>query len=272
MVRAAAKNWQDVAVVIDPAHYAGVVAELKARGRVSTRARSSRLPWRPSTAPPTTTARSATTCRRSPARATACPSAAAFPAQANRRFVKLQDLRYGENPHQSAAFYRERSPRPARWCTAKQLQGKELCYNNIADADAAWECVKSFGRRAPAACVIVKHANPCGVAIGGRAAEAYAKALKTDPDLGLRRHRRVQPPVDGAAPKRVAKQFVEVLIAPAFSAEALRGVRRQEERARPAVDLPRDAGAGRNTLDIKRVGSGLLLQTADNHELDPAAS
>src|SRR5690606_13427766 len=88
-------------------------------------------------------------------------SRAAFPAQTNGRFVKLQDLRYGENPHQSAAFYRDLGPAPGSLVTAKQLQGKELSYNNIADADAAWECVKSFD--APA-CVIVKHANPCGVA------------------------------------------------------------------------------------------------------------
>ena len=110
------------------------------------------------------------------------PERAAFPAQANGRFVKLQDLRYGENPHQSAAFYRDLQPAPGSLVTAKQLQGKELSYNNIADADAAWECVKSFGPDdAPAACVIVKHANPCGVAIGGSSGEAYAKALKTDP-------------------------------------------------------------------------------------------
>src|SRR4029434_4893370 len=96
----------------------------------------------------------------------------------NGRFVKLQDLRYGENPHQGAAFYRDLHPAPGSLVTAKQLQGKELSYNNIADADAAWECVKSFDTPA---CVIVKHANPCGVALGADAAEAYAKAFKTDP-------------------------------------------------------------------------------------------
>src|SRR4029079_6247283 len=110
------------------------------------------------------------------------PERAEFPAQANGRFVKLQDLRYGENPHQRAAFYRDLDPAPGSLVTGRQLQGKELSYNNIADADAAWECVKSFGPGdAPAACVIVKNANPRGVEIGASAAEAYSKALHTDP-------------------------------------------------------------------------------------------
>src|SRR6185295_13011906 len=110
------------------------------------------------------------------------PERTAFPAQANGRFVKLQDLRYGENPHQSAAFYRDLQPAPGSLVTARQLQGKELSYNNIADADAAWECVKSFHPETDGpACVIVKHANPCGVALGKDPLEAYAKAFKTDP-------------------------------------------------------------------------------------------
>ncbi len=101
-----------------------------------------------------------------------------FPGQSNGRFVKLQDLRYGENPHQQAAFYRDLYPAPGSLVQAQQLQGKELSYNNIADADAAWECVKSF---ATSACVIVKHANPCGVAVGKDPLEAYSKAFQTDP-------------------------------------------------------------------------------------------
>src|SRR5205814_3183334 len=106
------------------------------------------------------------------------PGRSMFPAQANGRFVKLQELRYGENPHQQAAFYRDLHPAPGSLVTARQLQGKELSYNNIADADAAWECVKSFDTGAGgdpsrfAACVIVKHANPCGVAVGANGLEA----------------------------------------------------------------------------------------------------
>ena len=113
-----------------------------------------------------------------------------FPAQSNGRFVKLQDLRYGENPHQQAAFYRDLYPAPGSLVTARQLQGKELSYNNIADADAAWECVKSFD--APA-CVIVKHANPCGVAVGADALRGLCQGVQDRSDLGLRRHHRVQP-------------------------------------------------------------------------------
>src|SRR5213595_4273919 len=95
-------------------------------------------------------------------------------------FEKVQDMRYGENPHQSAAFYRDLSPAEGALANYKQLQGKELSYNNIADADAAWECVKSFDAANGAACVIIKHANPCGVALGANALEAYDKAFKTD--------------------------------------------------------------------------------------------
>ena len=137
--------------------------------------------------------------------------------------AKLQmPLRYGENPHQRAAFYRDLRPAPGSLVTAKQLQGKELSYNNIADADAAWECVKSFGADdAPAACVIVKHANPCGVAVGGSSAEAYAKAFMTDPTSAFGGIIAFNTAVDGGCAEAVARQFVEVLIATEFTPEAL---------------------------------------------------
>jgi phosphoribosylaminoimidazolecarboxamide formyltransferase/IMP cyclohydrolase len=108
----------------------------------------------------------------------AVPAREPYPAVYNLQLHKTQDMRYGENPHQSAAFYREGSPAPGCWHGWTQLQGKELSYNNIADADAAWECVKTFD---VPACVIVKHANPCGVAVGATLVEAYGKAWKTDP-------------------------------------------------------------------------------------------
>ena len=138
--------------------------------------------------------------------------------RSNGRFVKVQDLRYGENPHQQAAFYRDLHPAPGSLVSAKQLQGKELSYNNIADADAAWECVKSFD---VPACVIVKHANPCGVAIGKDAAEAYSKAFKTDPTSAFGGIIAFNRPVDGATAQEIAKQFVEVLMAPGYTPEAL---------------------------------------------------
>jgi phosphoribosylaminoimidazolecarboxamide formyltransferase/IMP cyclohydrolase len=196
-----------------------------------------------------------------------------YPAQSNGRFVKLQDLRYGENPHQTAAFYRDLYPAPGSLVTAVQLQGKELSYNNIADADAAWECVKSFSE---SACVIVKHANPCGVALGANALESYNKAFQTDPTSAFGGIIALNRIVDAAAAQQISKQFVEVLMAPAYSPEALEIFKAKANVRVLQIALPEfKAGGtpfeqGRNAQDIKRVGSGLLIQTADNHELQLA--
>jgi phosphoribosylaminoimidazolecarboxamide formyltransferase/IMP cyclohydrolase len=194
-----------------------------------------------------------------------------YPAQLNSSFVKVQDLRYGENSHQSAALYRDLHPAPGSLVTGQQLQGKELSYNNIADADAAWECVKSF--EAPA-CVIVKHANPCGVAVAATPAEAYQKAFQTDPTSAFGGIIAFNHPVDGAAAALVAKQFVEVLMAPGFTDEA-RAVFASKANVRLLqIALPLGGHTpwlqGRNAMDTKRVGSGLLVQTADNHFLRKA--
>jgi phosphoribosylaminoimidazolecarboxamide formyltransferase/IMP cyclohydrolase len=185
------------------------------------------------------------------------PRRADYPAVFNLQLHKTQDLRYGENPHQSAAFYRDAvAPRGllAGWT---QLQGKELSYNNIADADAAWECVKTFAD-APA-CVIVKHANPCGVAVGASAGEAYAKALKTDPTSAFGGIIALNAALDGAAAEQIAKQFVEVIVAPAITTEA-RAVFAAKLNVRL---LEVELSNATNTLDLKRVGGGLLLQSAD---------
>ena len=244
MVRSAAKNWKDVAVLTDAGQY-GRRARRTARQRrrqPGDAVRACRSP--PSTASRATTPRSATTCRRcSPTAA-----AASFPAQSNGRFVKLQDLRYGENPHQAAAFYRDLYPAPGSLVTARQIQGKELSYNNIADADAAWECVRSFDPASDgAACVIVKHANPCGVALGDDAAAAYASAFATDPTSAFGGIIAFNVPVDGAAAERVSKQFVEVLIAPAYSADALKilAAKANTRVLEIAVDAVRRDGATR---------------------------
>jgi phosphoribosylaminoimidazolecarboxamide formyltransferase/IMP cyclohydrolase len=154
--------------------------------------------------------------------------------------------------------------------TAKQLQGKELSYNNIADADAAWECVKSFD--APA-CVIVKHANPCGVAVGADALEAYSKAFQTDPTSAFGGIIAFNRTLDERRRRQVSKQFVEVLMAPGFTPEALAVFKTKVNVRMLQIDLPTNTGGksawdqGRNAVDVKRVGSGLLMQTADNHEL-----
>jgi len=166
-------------------------------------------------------------------------------------------MRYGENPHQHAAFYREREVAPGLLAGYAQLQGKELSYNNIADADAAWDCVRSFDEPA---CVIIKHANPCGVAVGAGAAEAYAKAFKTDPTSAFGGIIAFNRPVDAAAAQAVAKQFVEVVIAPAFD-DAARGVFAAKQNVRLLTVAP---GHAQNDFDFKRVGGGLLVQTADS--------
>lgn len=142
-----------------------------------------------------------------------------FPEQANGRFVKVMDLRYGENPHQQAAFYRDLRPVPGTLATFRQLQGKALSYNNLADADAAWEAVRSF--EAPA-CVIVKHANPCGVALGAGPAQAYERAYACDSISAFGGIIAFNRPLDAAAAEAiVGRQFAEVIIAPAVGADAL---------------------------------------------------
>jgi phosphoribosylaminoimidazolecarboxamide formyltransferase/IMP cyclohydrolase len=177
-------------------------------------------------------------------------------------------MRYGENPHQGAAFYRELTVGQGQLANYRQLQGKELSYNNIADADAAWECVKTMkGFEQPAGCVIIKHANPCGVAIGLDALDAYQRALKTDPTSAFGGVIALNCEVDAACAALIAKQFLEVLIAPGFSAEA-RAVFAAKPNARLLqIALPADGQAGGNAEEFKRVGSGLLVQSGDNHVL-----
>jgi phosphoribosylaminoimidazolecarboxamide formyltransferase/IMP cyclohydrolase len=159
-------------------------------------------------------------------------------------------------------------PAPGSLVTAQQLQGKELSYNNIADADAAWEAVKSFSSTA---CVIVKHANPCGVALGEDALSAYSKAFQTDPSSAFGGIIAFNVTVDKAAAEAVSKQFVEVLIAPDFTADALAIFAAKANVRVLKIALPTGGDTpfeqGRNAQDIKRVGSGILIQTADNHEI-----
>lgn len=273
MVRSAAKNWKDVGVLTDASQYATALAELKADGKLSDKtkfafsvAAFNRIADYDGAISDYLSAIDFETSQ-----GQSTPTRSLFPAQSNGRFVKVQDLRYGENPHQQAAFYRDLHPAPGSLVSARQLQGKELSYNNIADADAAWECVKSFD---VPACVIVKHANPCGVAVGKDAAEAYAKAFKTDPTSAFGGIIAFNRTVDAATAQAVAKQFVEVLMAPGYTHEALEVFQASKAKLNVRVleiALPpggaTDWDNGRNAMDVKRVGSGLLIQTADNHEL-----
>ncbi|MDH4482280.1 MAG: bifunctional phosphoribosylaminoimidazolecarboxamide formyltransferase/IMP cyclohydrolase [Rhodoferax sp.] len=268
MVRSAAKNWKDVAVLTDASQYAPVLAELQ-----STVAVSDKTKFALSVAAFNRISQYDGAISDYLSSIQSDGSIAAFPAQSNGRFVKVQDLRYGENPHQSAAFYRDLHPAAGSLVTAQQLQGKELSFNNIADADAAWECVKSF--ETPA-CVIVKHANPCGVAVATDALSAYSKAFSTDPTSAFGGIIAFNCPVDEAAALQISKQFVEVLMAPAFTPAALAIFQVKANVRVLQIALPRALGQaagasaweqGRNATDIKRVGSGLLIQTADNHTL-----
>ena len=260
MLRAAAKNWPDVTVVIDPADYAQVLAELDAGGVArATRFALAKKVFAHTAAYDGMIANYlGSLAAGAEDRGAAVPQRAEYPAVFNLQVVKTQDMRYGENPHQSAAFYRDLEPAPGTLAHWRQLQGKELSYNNIADADAAWECVKTFDE---AACVIVKHANPCGVAVGASAAEAYRKALKTDPTSAYGGIVAFNRPFDGTAAEAIhaAKQFVEVLIAPAITPEA-RALFASKANVR-LLEVPLSTQT--NALDLKRVGGGLLLQSAD---------
>ena len=278
MVRSAAKNWKDVGVITSADQYEAVLAELKATHGQGSCKLSDKLRFALSVAAFNRIAQydgaisdylSSVTFEEEKLSEAYVPQRALFPGQSNGIFTKVQDLRYGENSHQQAALYRDLHPAPGSLVTGIQVQGKELSYNNIADADAAWECVKSFEA---AACVIVKHANPCGVAVGLDALSSYSKAFQTDPTSafgGIIAFNRV---VDGVAAQQIAKQFVEVLMAPEFTAEALEIFKSKVNVRLLKIALPTRGGQtdwerGRNAMDAKRIGSGLLLQTADNHEL-----
>jgi len=271
MVRSAAKNWRGVGVLTDIAQYDAVLAELSASGELSD---ATRFSLAVAAFNRISNYDAAISDYLSSLQADG--SRSEFPDQLNSRFVKLQDLRYGENPHQRAAFYRDLYPAPGSLAVATLLQGKPLSYNNIADADAAWECVKSFEATVPA-CVIVKHANPCGVALGASPEAAYRKAFSTDPTSAFGGIIAFNCEVDRAAAQAVAGQFMEVLIAPSYSAEALALLAAKQNVRVLAIPLaavdPAGTTAwarGRNAQDAKRVSSGLLVQSADNAEITAA--
>ena len=262
MLRSSAKNHKDVVVICDPSDYDKVLTEMQTvQGNVSYETRFALAKKVFAHTAQYDGAIANYLGALGPDRQHATRSA--YPETLNLQFTKVQDMRYGENPHQSAAFYRDIVTVDGALANYRQLQGKELSYNNIADADAAWECVKSFEG---SACVIIKHANPCGVALGVDAADAYAKALQTDPTSAFGGIIALNVGVDGKAAEAIAKQFVEVLIAPAFTAEA-RKVFEAKQNVR-LLEIP--LGDASNAFDIKRVGGGLLLQAPDAKQVTPA--
>ena len=256
MVRAAAKNYQHVAVVVDPADYKALLSEMDMTGGIIGGDTSFNLAKKAfsHTAEYDSNISNYLTSLDSHGRSEG------FPQKLNMNFTKVQELRYGENPHQNAAFYVTAAERDASVASAKQLQGKELSYNNIADADAALECVKQFD--AAPACVIVKHANPCGVAYGANLLEAYDRAYKTDPESAFGGIIAFNGELDAETMKVIVeRQFVEVIIAPKVSQAAVEvAAAKKNVRVLECGMWPKDPSP---RLDFKKVTGGLLVQDAD---------
>lgn len=258
MLRSAAKNHKDVVVIVDPSDYQVVLAEMKANQNqvaYDTKFTLAKKVFAHTAQYDGAITNYLTSLGEDKQHTTR----SAYPQTLNIHFEKVQEMRYGENPHQSASFYRELNPVAGALANYSQLQGKELSYNNIADADAAWECVKSFDTKLVSACVIVKHANPCGVAVGATSFEAYSKALQTDPTSAFGGIIAFNREVDGQTAEAVAKQFVEVVIAPSFTAEAKQVFAAKQNVRVLVIALANDV----NAYDYKRVGGGILVQSPD---------
>ncbi|MFL5087036.1 MAG: bifunctional phosphoribosylaminoimidazolecarboxamide formyltransferase/IMP cyclohydrolase, partial [Xanthobacteraceae bacterium] len=257
MIRAAAKNHADVAVVVEPADYAPVLAELKAHGGATTLALRQRLAAKAY----------ARTAAYDAAFANWFADRLADPAPGFRavggRLVEA--LRYGENPHQTAAFYATGEKRFGV-ATARQVQGKQLSYNNINDTDAAYECVAEFDPQRTAAVVIVKHANPCGVAEGESLVAAYRKALACDPVSAFGGIVATNRTLDAEAARAITEIFTEVIIAPDATEEAIAIVGAKKNlRLLVAGGLPDARAVG---VTVKSVAGGLLVQSRDNAVVD----
>jgi phosphoribosylaminoimidazolecarboxamide formyltransferase/IMP cyclohydrolase len=256
MVRAAAKNYQKVTIVTDPEDYVLLCRELETNQGSTSLATRFMLAQKAFTHTASydsaisnyLTALDSNHHRKD------------FPDSLNLNFRVAQHLRYGENPHQKAAFYRDEAMTPGSLANYRQLQGKELSYNNIADTDAAWECVKTFDKTA---CVIVKHANPCGIAIAETALRAYQLAFATDPVSAFGGIIAFNRMIDAVTAEAILKQFVEVIIAPEISPEAQQILAQKNNIRLLIVPL----NAGHHNYDLKKVGGGLLVQTPDTHNI-----
>ena len=256
MVRSAAKNHKDVAIVVNSSDYATVLEEMQANeGQLDYSTRYALMVK----AFEHTAGYDGMIANHFGARDTD-NNERDFSDTFNVQYFKTQEMRYGENPHQKAAFYTEANPTEASVATAKQLQGKELSFNNIADTDAALECVKQFDKPA---CVIVKHANPCGVSVAVDIGTAYDLAFATDPESAFGGIIAFNRELDAKTAEAICeKQFVEVIIAPAVSADALAVVATKKnvrllECGTWGNQRPQD-------FDYKRVNGGLLIQDRDN--------
>jgi phosphoribosylaminoimidazolecarboxamide formyltransferase/IMP cyclohydrolase len=263
MVRSAAKNHKDVAIVVNAGDYASVLASLKNGGLTYAERFALMLKAFEHTAAYDGMIANYFGTIEQTAATLSTEGRSAFPQTFNSQFIKAQEMRYGENPHQSAAFYVEANPSEVGISTATQLQGKELSFNNVADTDAALECVKGFVKPA---CVIVKHANPCGVAVAldseGGIRQAYELAYATDTESAFGGIIAFNRELDGpTAQAIVERQFVEVIIAPKISAEARAIVAAKANvRLLECGEWAAERGAA---WDFKRVNGGLLVQSRD---------
>ncbi|ENO1849537.1 bifunctional phosphoribosylaminoimidazolecarboxamide formyltransferase/IMP cyclohydrolase [Vibrio vulnificus] len=261
MVRSAAKNHKDVTIVVNASDYHRVITEMDANDTsltLETRFDLAIAAFEHTAAYDGMIANYFGTMVPSYGENKEGDEESKFPRTFNQQFIKKQDMRYGENSHQAAAFYVEANPQEASVATARQIQGKALSYNNIADTDAALECVKEFNEPA---CVIVKHANPCGVALGKDILEAYNRAYQTDPTSAFGGIIAFNQELDAeTATAIVERQFVEVIIAPSVSAEAIEVV-----AAKKNVRLLECGEWTTKTtgFDVKRVNGGLLVQDRD---------
>ncbi|EII3117664.1 bifunctional phosphoribosylaminoimidazolecarboxamide formyltransferase/IMP cyclohydrolase [Vibrio parahaemolyticus] len=261
MVRSAAKNHKDVTIVVNASDYDRVIAEMDANDKsltLETRFDLAIAAFEHTAAYDGMIANYFGTMVPSYGENKEGDEESKFPRTFNQQFEKKQDMRYGENSHQAAAFYVEANPQEASVSTARQIQGKALSYNNIADTDAALECVKEFNEPT---CVIVKHANPCGVALGKDILEAYNRAYQTDPTSAFGGIIAFNQELDAeTASAIVERQFVEVIIAPSVSAEAIEVV-----AAKKNVRLLECGEWSTKTtgFDVKRVNGGLLVQDRD---------
>ena len=256
MVRAAAKNHRHVNIVVNATDYEGILGEMRANDGATSRATRFDLAIKAYEHTAAYDGAIASHFGR------LVPGGSdRFPRTFNTQFHKAQEMRYGENPHQQAAFYVEADPAPGSIATARQLQGKELSYNNVADTDAALECVRNFD--APA-CVIVKHANPCGVAVGDDIGRAYDLAFATDPESAFGGIIAFNRELDAATAEAIVeRQFVEVIIAPAVSDAATAIVAGKKNVRLLACGEWPPAGSEQGALDYKRVNGGLLVQERD---------
>ncbi|MBQ0724171.1 MAG: bifunctional phosphoribosylaminoimidazolecarboxamide formyltransferase/IMP cyclohydrolase [Cycloclasticus sp.] len=256
MIRAAAKNHRDVTIIVDPSDYQSTLDSIKTSGGVDDATR-----FNLAVKTFEHTAQYDGAIANYLGAINENNETSDFPRTINMQFKQKQVMRYGENPHQKAAFFTEQTPAPGCISSAEQLQGKELSYNNIADTDAALECVKQFNDSP--ACVIVKHANPCGVALGDNLLEAYNKAYQTDPESAFGGIIAFNRPLDVATAEAIIdRQFVEVIIAPGVEAQ-VSDIIASKKNVR-LLDSGQWSSDTNSQQDFKRVNGGLLVQTADN--------